>query len=286
MFPAARVSDMHVCPMFDGPKPHVGGPILPPCQPNVLICGLPAARISDMATCAGPPDVIVKGASTVLIGGLPAARVLDITAHGGTIIPPCAITVLINDPSFSVPSVITLEGSPAFMSATVRDLYYLSTLPSGAQLLARLQAAGKPIVIREFNGNNGYATPNNEADARNGTGTGSVVQYNPNFRSNVNDASGNLIPQPPQMVLGHELCHALANSEGRQQHGPDPAGPASQPDINREESQAIGTGSHSAQDISENTLRSDAGLPARDNHFGTGGPIAGEPAPLNLRPGS
>jgi uncharacterized Zn-binding protein involved in type VI secretion len=66
--PAARVGDMHTCPMFDGPKPHVGGPIMPPGSPTVLIGGMPAARMGDMATCAGPPDSIILGAMTVIIG--------------------------------------------------------------------------------------------------------------------------------------------------------------------------------------------------------------------------
>jgi|SRR5580693_158702 uncharacterized Zn-binding protein involved in type VI secretion len=84
--PAARVTDLHVCPMVTVLVPHVGGPILPPGCPTVLIGKLPAARISDMATCVGPPDVIIMGSFTVLIGGLPAARTLDTTAHGGTIV--------------------------------------------------------------------------------------------------------------------------------------------------------------------------------------------------------
>jgi uncharacterized Zn-binding protein involved in type VI secretion len=84
--PAARVSDMHVCPMVTVLVPHVGGPILPPGGMTVLIGGLPAARVGDMATCVGPPDVIVLGSFTVLIGGMPAARISDMTAHGGTIV--------------------------------------------------------------------------------------------------------------------------------------------------------------------------------------------------------
>jgi uncharacterized Zn-binding protein involved in type VI secretion len=92
--PAARISDMHVCPMFDGPKPHVGGPILPPGAVTTLIAGLPAARVGDMATCVGPPDVIAMGSFTVLIGGMPAARMGDSTAHGGVIVLGCP-TVLI-----------------------------------------------------------------------------------------------------------------------------------------------------------------------------------------------
>ena len=67
--------------------PHVGGPILPPCEPTVLTGGLPQARITDLATCVGPPDMIALGSFTVLVGGLPAARIIcDVTAHGGMIV--------------------------------------------------------------------------------------------------------------------------------------------------------------------------------------------------------
>ena len=84
--PAARVTDMHVCPMVTGSVPHVGGPILPAGDPTVLIGGMPAARMGDMAVCMGPPDSIIAGSGTVLIGGMPAARMGDSTAHGGTIV--------------------------------------------------------------------------------------------------------------------------------------------------------------------------------------------------------
>ena len=95
--PAARVTDMHVCPMLDAsvpPIPHVGGPILPPGCPTVMIQSLNAARVGDMATCVGPPDTIAKGSATVMIGGVPAARLGDSTGHGGSIIAGCP-TVLI-----------------------------------------------------------------------------------------------------------------------------------------------------------------------------------------------
>jgi uncharacterized Zn-binding protein involved in type VI secretion len=84
--PAARITDMHVCPMVTGIVPHVGGPILPPGAITVLIGGMPAARVGDMAVCVGPPDVIALGSFTVLVGGMPAARMTDLTAHGGTIV--------------------------------------------------------------------------------------------------------------------------------------------------------------------------------------------------------
>ena len=91
---AARVADMHVCPMVNGTVPHVGGPVLPAGSPTVLIGGMPAARVGDMCLCSGPPDSIVKGSATVQIGGMPAARMGDSTAHGGMITIGCP-TVLI-----------------------------------------------------------------------------------------------------------------------------------------------------------------------------------------------
>lgn len=86
MPPAARVGDMHVCPMVTVEVPHVGGPILPPGSPQVLIGMMPAARISDMCVCVGPPDIIAMGSPTVLIGGMMAARLGDPTVHGGSIV--------------------------------------------------------------------------------------------------------------------------------------------------------------------------------------------------------
>jgi len=97
MPPAARLTDMHVCPMVTPglpPIPHVGGPIIGPGVPTVLIGKLPAAVVTDMCVCVGPPDTIVKGSATVLIGGLPSARIGDTTAHGGNIVLGC-FTVII-----------------------------------------------------------------------------------------------------------------------------------------------------------------------------------------------
>ncbi len=95
MPPAARITDMHVCPMVtlgfashapNAPIPHVGGPVLGPGAPSVLIGGLPAARVGDGAVCVGPLDTIIAGSATVMIGGLSAARVGDATSHGGCIV--------------------------------------------------------------------------------------------------------------------------------------------------------------------------------------------------------
>jgi uncharacterized Zn-binding protein involved in type VI secretion len=94
---AARLTDMHTCPMMTPgvpPIPHVGGPVTGPGVPTVLIGKMPAAVMGDMLVCVGPPDSIIKGSATVLIGGKPAARMGDSTAHGGTIVLGCP-TVLI-----------------------------------------------------------------------------------------------------------------------------------------------------------------------------------------------
>ena len=82
---AARQGDMHVCPMVTGVVPHIGGPVMMGC-PTVMIGGMPAARVGDPVSCAGPPDVLVAGSATVMIGGMPAARMGDSTAHGGTLL--------------------------------------------------------------------------------------------------------------------------------------------------------------------------------------------------------
>jgi uncharacterized Zn-binding protein involved in type VI secretion len=107
--PAARMTDMHTCPETTGPVPHVGGPILTGSL-NVLIGGLPAARVTDKVTCVGPPDMIVMGSPTVLINGLPAARMGDQTAHGGIIVGGLG-TVLIGTAAGSAPP-LSSQGAP------------------------------------------------------------------------------------------------------------------------------------------------------------------------------
>jgi uncharacterized Zn-binding protein involved in type VI secretion len=89
MPPAARIGDLHVCPMVTPglpPIPHVGGPVLPPGVPTVLIGGTPAATVGSLCTCVGPPDTIIQGSMTVMVGGQPAARLGDATVHGGSIV--------------------------------------------------------------------------------------------------------------------------------------------------------------------------------------------------------
>lgn len=92
--PASRITDMHVCPASTGPVPHVGGPIVVPGAPTVLIGGLPAATVGSMCVCVGPPDTVTSGSGTVLLSNKPAARMGDSSGHGGKIVLGCP-TVLI-----------------------------------------------------------------------------------------------------------------------------------------------------------------------------------------------
>ena len=92
--PAARLTDMHVCPMVTGLVPHVGGPIAGPGCATVLVGGLPAARVGYMVACVGPPDTIALGSFTVLIGGMPAAQLGSLCAHGGTVVVGCPVVLI------------------------------------------------------------------------------------------------------------------------------------------------------------------------------------------------
>ena len=139
--PAARITDMHVCPMVTPgtpPIPHVGGPITGPGSPTVLIGGMPAAVMGDMCTCVGPPDTIILGSTGVLIGGKPAARMGDSTAHGGTITLGCP-TVLIGETGAGG------GGGMGGMSVSVL-LNVMKSMPANmqesmAQIIAMKQAA-------------------------------------------------------------------------------------------------------------------------------------------------
>ncbi len=124
--PAARIGDMHVCPMVTGTVPHVGGPVMGPAVPTVLIGGMPAAVMGDMCTCAGPPDSIVMGSTGVFIGKKPAARMGDPTVHGGRVVVGCP-TVLIGEIKSGGP-----QGpiAPFMMNAA------LGALPGGAGVMA------------------------------------------------------------------------------------------------------------------------------------------------------
>jgi uncharacterized Zn-binding protein involved in type VI secretion len=237
--PAARMMDMHTCPICMGAPM----PITSPCAPTVLIGKMPAARLTDMCACANPTglDAIVFGSPTVLICGLPAARMTDFTVLGGTILPPCCPTVLIGMVGVAVPGMpgmgnvwnetlpdgtvvthvgenITIAGSQSFREATLRDLQKLAATPTGADLINTLNGPGRgPVTIVETTGGNsvdgvgpqGYQ----QADGSNGTGSGSTLHYNPN-RTQIGDGSEAWMTRPPEVGLGHELVHCEQAQDG------------------------------------------------------------------------
>ncbi len=138
MPPAARLTDFHVCPMVTGVVPHVGGPILPPCAPTVFTVNLPQAKVGDMATCAGPPDVIIKGSMGVFVMGMPAARMFDMTVHGGTIMMG-APTVIIGEVSPGSPSAGDISVVMPGIAPVVGDQH---GNPDVAQAVKTMIAAG------------------------------------------------------------------------------------------------------------------------------------------------
>jgi uncharacterized Zn-binding protein involved in type VI secretion len=131
--PAARLTDMHVCPMVTPglpPIPHVGGPITGPGCATVLIGGMPASVMGDMCICVGPPDTIILGSTGVFIGGKPAARMGDQCAHGGTIVLGCP-TVLIGEVSSG--AAVNNNGSSTMSPETVDS--FLNAAPAVAKVL-------------------------------------------------------------------------------------------------------------------------------------------------------
>lgn len=146
MPPAARISDMHTCPMVTPgtpPVPHVGGPILPAGCPTVLIGNLPAARVSDMAVCVGPPDVIVKGSMTVLVGNMPAARIGDQTVHGGVIVAGFP-TVMIGDSGSGSPG----SGGAGASGASTRAKGPTPAVSAATAAFASAASTGTALVCK------------------------------------------------------------------------------------------------------------------------------------------
>jgi len=277
---AARVADNHVCTQTS-PTPHVGGPIVPASWAPVAAEALQAARLADYAICAGPLDVVFEGAATVLVRGLPFAGLGNHTAHHA-VITTAAGTVFVGGPTFSLPANFIVKGDSAFQNALIRDLFFLSTLPSGRALIERLARSGQPITfVPESDPHNSFCSPASGVAHALHQPTGSTVSYNPDCAIQAYDSGGNKIDMPPQCVLAHEMVHGLDNAEGHSHSGPDPQPPASEPLIPEEEAAAIGTGSHSKDYPTENSVRSDMGVTRRDNHYGVN-----VPAPTgNQRPG-
>ena len=275
---------MHVCPLATPgvpPIPHVGGPIIPPCAPTVLIGGLPAARVTDPAICVGPPDSISRGAASVLIIGLPAARIGDTSIHGGAITVGFP-TVLIGDPSVTFP--FSVRGTTAEIAQIQQALAILYATPSGKALIAAMAASGRTITIQITTGGSQCSggTPGVKSD--------STVSWNPS------QGLPGLPPGDPRsgaVVLGHELCHANHNANGTHGNGPSENHPGQTGTSQRgEERQTVG--SAPPYDAAGNPVTDAAGNPAGThvrqpngtfvpgpNH--SAGPPAGQPTENSIR---
>ena len=147
---------MHTCPMLTVLVPHVGGPILPPGAPTVLIGFLPAATVTTMAVCVGPPDVIVKGSAGVFINFLPAARMGDLTAHGGVIILGCP-TVIIGEIGAPSPGAGGMGGIVAGLITATSDPD--SANPSKTSTPAKKGAGAAPAPAPSPCAGKGMDTP-------------------------------------------------------------------------------------------------------------------------------
>lgn len=257
MPPAARVTDMHVCPMVTPgtpPVPHVGGPIIPPCSPNVITGFMPQARVTDMCICVGPPDAILKGSPTVLVNGLMAARIGDTTVHGGSITtgfptviigessggggggsaPPAKlgeidfsgiVAGLVETVVSAVESVlpppdhygtaIKLDGDAAFRRATIKALDKINSTPTGKALLEAIEKSGKTITIKETAGGNEVTGLSNGA-FRDASGAKGAGS-NSTVGFNPKRESIGTEPwetRPPAVGLAHELVHAQHAASG------------------------------------------------------------------------
>lgn len=205
--PAARVGDMHTCPMFDGKSPHVGGPVMPPGVPTVLIGGMPAATLGNMCTCAGPPDVIAKGSAGVFIGGKPAARMGDSTVHGGVIVAGCP-TVLIGEVGGGGNSVtsFTPQSNSSLPSFDVADSPYNKVSSTGFDDDNKL----KPNCRYKMNGEHPYEA---ETDSQ-----GRISSVHAENLKLSKSERKNHDPKTPGKLKGDHAGHLLADRFGGSQY--------------------------------------------------------------------
>jgi uncharacterized Zn-binding protein involved in type VI secretion len=277
--PAARMTDFHICPMVTPvvpPIPHVGGPIVMGCF-TVLIGGLPAARVSDMCLCVGPPDVIILGEFTVLIGGLPAARMLDMTAHGGMILLGC-FTVLIgasggggaggaagaagasaaaSTPTSVTVGALTITGSPADVARFAQMLQEdaVSTQAGRARLAQILGDTAHPITCLVGRGQPGVL---GDSFATNEVDLDDFEQFP------TNPSPGH----PNEATRGEEMVHFLTE---------------------RNHAAAAGTGfgdAHQEGINAQNEVRAERGQSPVVSQTGTGNPDGSIDARFNYADGS
>jgi uncharacterized Zn-binding protein involved in type VI secretion len=275
--PAARIGDMHVCPMVTVLVPHVGGPFVLGSF-TVMVGGVPQSRVTDMLICVGPPDVLVNGSPTVMVGMVGSAGMVSLMMGGmfaglknflaGY---PKATLDANGNVETQYNSQITIQGSPAYQAYTIADLNTFLATPTGKRWLAAYEKTGKHITIKPIppgtQQNNGFTHAESKGayakkDGTHGDGSDSTILYNPSDTSEYKAADGTTQTMPPDQTLGHEMIHGLHNGQGNNLAGnkqPSPYG-------NEEESQTIGVNGHDDDDITERTMQDDAGQSNRPDH--------------------
>lgn len=281
--PASRIGDMHTCPMSDGPKPHVGGPILLGSF-TVLTCSVPQSYQGMPAICVGPPDSLLVGATTVhvgmsmgfggfalILGGLMAGLVNFLSGYPKAVMLPDG-TIVTQYNEF-----ITITGDAEFQAKVVRDLNKISSTPSGQAMLHSMEASGKHCTIRPLDAQNPSAAawtdptpsgpgpyPGYHTDA-NGTGAGtdSQIWYDPDEYGIADPPYNNqgfASPEnfPPDVTLFHEMVHADDVMHGQLDDRTTP--PQAAPNM---ENRAVGLPPYDNEPYSENAYRNDQNLPPR-----------------------
>ncbi len=285
--PAARVGDMHVCPMMNGPVPHVGGPVVLGSF-TVLSGGAPQARQGDMAVCVGPPDTVAMGEPTVLVGmaggggggaGAVMAALLGAVVSGvRNAMGENPRAVLLPDGSWETRFgiAITIKGTPEFQAKTVRDLNTIKGTKSGRQLLRSIDASGRTVTVVHDGGKGnsatGYGDVSLSAQGERGAGGNVKVAYDPDRTSLATPGSPYetaVWAQPPNrpadVGLFHELVHADDMAYGRLDDtmGTN-LGPVAGDPIEHSELRAAGLPPYDVGEAyTENVYREERGLPAR-----------------------
>ncbi len=311
--PAARVGDMHTCPMSDGPKPHVGGPILPPGCPTVLTGMQPQARVSDMATCVSPaPDIISSGAATVIIQGLPAARMTDQTAHGGSVTIGLS-NVLIGGPLYNARPIRRVFNSakdewqfqygdsifispdpsdPTYQSRALAALIRLDTTPTLRRAINDVEASGHTLNIMPYvpppgwGPYNAYCQADTADNGTPGVGSNSTIGWDPDVHGFGAPGTTPDASQPgSDVLLGHEMIHGTHNATGSYPS----AGPTDYNGINIPEDRntvglPAGTYNRPGDSLNGRALPDTTGMPYTENGLRQDYADRGIPSPVTGQP--